>query len=379
MKIVLFNWRCRAHPAKGGAEVFTEEILQRWAAYGHDVTLFSSAVDGFDDVSWANGIRHVRRGSRWTVYREAQRWWREIGAHEGIDLVIDEVNTRPFLCHQWVGSTPHIVLMHQLAKDVWNYEMPLPAALVGRHLLEPRWLRSLRYTPVMTVSDSSRESMIAAGLQRIVVVPEGIDDAPVAEVTVKNDRPSVVFVGRMASNKRPDHAVAAVEIARRLVPDLQLDLVGEGPLRQKLAERGDHVIAHGFVSAADKRRIVSKAHVQVVTSVREGWGLIVDEAALLGVPSIGYDVAGLRDSLRAAGGRIVAPRPEALAEALIEDLPDLVATPRRRGWFGGATSWDDVAASVLATAVEHATSTDPAIDLTDRVDPRETTEERVTP
>ena len=364
MKIVLFNFRCRAHPASGGAEVFTEEILTRWAAFGHDVTLFSSAVEGLPEVSSSKGVRHVRRGSKWSVYREARRWWAEVGSAEDVDLVIDEVNTRPFECHKWVGSTPHIALMHQLAKEVWFFEMPLPVALLGRYVLEPHWLRSLRHTPVMTVSRSSRRSLIDAGLQRLVVVPEGIEAGPSEDVSVKADRPTAVFVGRMAANKRPADAVKAVELARAFVPDLELHLVGDGPQLERLANRGDHVVAHGYVSQSEKEQIVARAHVQIVTSVREGWGLVVDEAALLGTPSIGYDVDGLRDSVAAANGCIVEPRPEAMAEALIDRVPALVGGPSQSGWYGGALPWDDVAVSVLATAVENAEVAGGKIDLT---------------
>ncbi|NNE75107.1 MAG: glycosyltransferase family 4 protein, partial [Acidimicrobiales bacterium] len=310
MKIALFNWRDLAHPASGGAEVFTEQVLQRWAQWGHDVTLFSSAVDGRPAEEHADGVRYVRGGSRFGVYREARRWWREVGADAGFDLVIDEVNTRPFGCHRWVTGVPVVALMHQLAREVWFFEMPLPAALLGRYVLEPRWLRSMRHVPVMTISDSSRASLVDNGLQRVSVVPVGIaPDADQIPTQVAPSNPTVVFVGRMAANKRPHHAVRAVEIARQFIPNLEIHLVGDGPLRAGLARRGDHVVAHGFVSAAEKRRIVANAHAQLVTSVREGWGLVVDEAARLGTPSFAYDVAGLCDSVAAADGHVVQPRP----------------------------------------------------------------------
>lgn len=353
MKIVVFNWRDRAHPAAGGAEVYTEEVLTRWAAAGHTVTLFSSAVADRPAVEHRHGIEHVRRGGRFSVYRAARQWWADEGRRRGYDLVVDEVNTRPFGCHQWAADHAVVALFHQLAREVWFHEMPLPVAAAGRFVLEPRWLRSMRDVPCLTVSESSRRSLVAAGLTRVCVTPQGIttpgDKVPAA--AEKESVPTVVFVGRLAANKRPDHAADAVEMARGLVPDLRLWLIGDGPERRRLAERGDHITAHGFVSAADKRHLVSRAHALVVTSVREGWGLVVDEAAHAGTPTIGYDVPGLRDSVPAAGGVLVEPRPEALAEALIERLPALVAQPRRTGWAGGAVGWDVVADEALRRAL----------------------------
>src|SRR5262249_60057057 len=70
---------------------------------------------------------------------------------------------------------------------------------------------------------------------------------------------------------------------------------------------------------------LATAHVLVATSVREGWGLNVSEAAACGTPSIGYRVAGLVDSVTASGGALVEPTPAALGEALrrffSRDLP----------------------------------------------------------
>ena len=46
LKILLFNWRCWLNPAMGGAEVFTREILTRWAKDGHEITLFTAEFPG---------------------------------------------------------------------------------------------------------------------------------------------------------------------------------------------------------------------------------------------------------------------------------------------------------------------------------------------
>ncbi len=45
---------------------------------------------------------------------------------------------------------------------------------------------------------------------------------------------------------------------------------------------------------------MSRAHIILVPAVREGLGLVVTEANALGTPAVGYDVPGLRDSIRHA-------------------------------------------------------------------------------
>jgi glycosyltransferase involved in cell wall biosynthesis len=61
-----------------------------------------------------------------------------------------------------------------------------------------------------------------------------------------------------------------------------------------------------------------RAHVLVSTSIREGWGLNVSEAAMCGTPTIGYSVPGLVDSIPASGGALVDPDPKALGQALFD-------------------------------------------------------------
>ena len=114
----------------------------------------------------------LRRGGRIGVYREARRYWRREGDGQ-YDLVVDCVNTRPFLCPRFVRNVPIVAVIHQVAREIWRYETPWPISVLGRYLLEPTWLRAYRDVPVVTVSESSRESLAEYGLRRITVVPEG--------------------------------------------------------------------------------------------------------------------------------------------------------------------------------------------------------------
>ena len=54
---------------------------------------------------------------------------------------------------------------------------------------------------------------------------------------------------------------------------------------------------HGFVPEARKREIVAGSLLHLNTSQGEGWGLCVLEAAALGVPTVAFDVPGLRDAI----------------------------------------------------------------------------------
>jgi glycosyltransferase involved in cell wall biosynthesis len=350
MRILICNWKDLRHPLAGGAEVYTHEIARRWVAAGHPVTLFCAAVDGAPPVADVDGVRVVRGGGRLGVYRAARDYYRSTGSGR-FDLVIDEVNTRPFGCPRWVTDTPVVALIHQVCREIWHCEMPPPVAVLGRYVLEPAWLRPYRNVPVLTVSPSSQDSLRRYGLREVAVVPAGIARRPRPEVP-REPRPTVVFVGRLASNKGPLAALNAFQLLRRQMPEARMWFVGDGPQRATLAARATPgVTLFGRVSHAERDELLARAHVLVVTSVREGWGLVVDEAAAMGTPTVGYDRPGLRDSVPPADGVLVEPTPAALASALEHGLPEWTAAPATSGWRGGATDWDTVADTVLAEAV----------------------------
>jgi glycosyltransferase involved in cell wall biosynthesis len=351
MRILIYNWRDLAHPKAGGAEVYTDQIARHWVEAGHDVTLFCSAVDGKPERETVDGgYQVVRRGGPHGVYGAARKYWeREARGH--FDLVIDEVNTRPFRCPRWVTGVPVIALIHQVAREVWFHETSLPVALVGRYWLEPHWLAAYRDIPTVTLSESSRQSLQDYGLRNVAVVPVGFDPLVITEpLPPKEPTPTFVFVGRLAWNKRPHDAIEAFSFARKEMPDARLWVIGTGPMEQKLRERATPGVEFlGWVDEKEKRDRIARSHALLVTSVREGWGLVVTEAASVGTPSIGYNVPGLRDSIAASGGILADPRPNDLGSTLIVKLPALLAGTHRAA-PGGVTSWAQVATSMLANA-----------------------------
>jgi len=350
LRILILNWRDITHPQAGGAEVYTHNIANEWVKAGHSVTLFCAAIDERPAVEDFDGIHIIRRGTRHGVYREAKRFYRLEGKGN-FDLVVDEVNTRPFGAPQWVNDVPVIALIHQVCREIWFYETPFPIAFVGRYLLEPLWLHGYRDVLTVTVSESSKVSLENYGLTRVVVVPEGLRFAGERLKVPRESKPTIIFVGRLSANKRPEDAIRAFELLREAMPTAVLWVIGTGPMEDKLrlsAPEGVQFL--GKVSESEKIERLARAHVLILTSVREGWGLVVTEAAAVGTPTIAYDVAGLRDSVRASNGLLTAPNPEHLSSVLQEFLgawgrdgsPDI--SPE------GVIPWSEVAERILAIA-----------------------------
>ncbi|WP_027345788.1 glycosyltransferase family 4 protein [Hamadaea tsunoensis] len=347
MKILILNWKDLAHPAAGGAEIYTHEVARRWVRDGHAVTLVCAAVAGRPESEVVDGVLVRRMGSRLGVYGAARRWYADHGRGR-FDVVIDEVNTKPFGAATWAAGTPVVGLIHQVCREIWHAQVNPLLAPVGRYLLEPRWLSRFRGTPVVTVSPSSAASLAEHGLSDITVVPPGLDLRPRPDVT-RAAAPTLISVGRLSPTKRPEHILAALRLVRRSIPDTELWFVGDGPLRDRLTRHAPAGVRFfGRVGDETRDELLARAHVHVITSVREGWAMVVDEAAAMGTPTIGYDRPGLRDSIPSAAGVLTAPNPAALAEEITARLPGHVEQPAPAGWRGGTADWDLVAERLLA-------------------------------
>jgi glycosyltransferase involved in cell wall biosynthesis len=126
----------------------------------------------------------------------------------------------------------------------------------------------------------------------------------------------------------------------------------EKKLRKNLP---DGVSLLGHVSYEERQSRLSQAQVLVATTVREGWGLNVSEAAAVGTPTIGYDSPGLRDSIPMSGGLVVTVSPDALAQAIIDFFQGkIVITPKI-----ATRPWSDVCAQIefeLQSAVDRTRS-----------------------
>jgi glycosyltransferase involved in cell wall biosynthesis len=283
----------------GGAEIFTHELTTRWAKAGHKVTLFTAAFPGCKKEETIDDVKIIRSGNRFSVFSEAKKFYKKRFKWEHFDLIIDEVNTRPFFVHTFIKNNELVVaLIHQLAREYWFYETKWPLSSIG-HYLENRWLQKYVDIPTVTVSDSTYMDLATLGLKRLFIIPEGVNFEPLSHVPHKSSYPVIVYSGRLKKAKRPIHALKAFEEVKAKFSDAELWIIGDGPIRrelEKVSYRG--VKFYGALDNFERRNLIEQSWVLVHPGVREGWGLNVIEANALGVPTVAYSVPGLRDSVQ---------------------------------------------------------------------------------
>lgn len=347
MRILWLTWKDKEHSTAGGAELVNEEIAKRLVKKGHEIIFLVRGEKNLRQRTRRHGFEVVRVcPSRLFPLASAVHYWRYLRGWA--DLIIEEINTIPYLS-KFYARQPVVLFFHQLSGRVLSYQQPFPLARLGQ-LAEKIYLRWINDLAVITVSKSTRDDLVRHGFafSQINLIPQGIKLRPLDTLPpldeVKAPEPTLLFLGTLRPMKRPEAAIRAFEIARSSLTNLKLQIAGApGPRRyhQKLLQRmrdsvySDEITYWGRVSEQQKVELLRRAHLLLVTSVKEGWGLVVSEANSQGTPAVAYNVDGLRDSVRDQQTGLLTPEsPRALARAIIRLLEEreLYQTLRRNAW-----------------------------------------------
>ncbi|HSX29411.1 MAG TPA: glycosyltransferase family 4 protein [Candidatus Saccharimonadales bacterium] len=350
MNILWLAWKDFSHPKRGGAEVVLQELTTRQAAESHTVTLLTAKHPGSQTTeTLPNGVHVIRiGGNRYTHPLLALLYYLR-HLRGTFDVVIETVNTAPYFSLLFLGKAKGIALYHQLAREIWHYETKPPVSFLGYYIMEPlaTWLLGRSKAQLVTVSESTKRDLAKFGWDttKAYIISEGICVTPLTDLknAAKWSRPTMLSFGAVRAMKRTLDQVKAFEVAKQQVPDLQLKIAGDvsgdygRTVLDYIAKSPYHadITCLGRVTEQQKIDLMRRSHIITVTSVKEGWGLIVTEAASQGTPAVVYDVDGLRDSvIDSQTGIITRTTPKALAAGIVTLLgnPNAYRTLQYDGW-----------------------------------------------
>jgi glycosyltransferase involved in cell wall biosynthesis len=378
LRVAVVNWRDPWHPSAGGAEQYAWQMAVGLLARGARVWYLTARGPGQSRRERRDGVELIRVGSRLSVYPRTLGW---LAAHRrSFDVVLDCENGIPFFT-PWVlpRRVPVLCVMHHVHDEQFGVHFSPLMAAIGRFLEGPVARRTYRRHACVAVSQST----VTAMRQRlgwtgpIHVVPNGLTPDCFERPGPKRQEEEatiLTWVGRLVAHKRVERVL---DVAERLRGQAVVEVIGRGPaaapLGAEIAARSlaDQVRLRGFLPEADKRAAVAGSLLHLNTSQGEGWGLCVLEAAALGVPTVAYDVDGLRDAVRdgETGWLVRADqRIEDVTERAVKELADPVrraeiAVACRR--WAGRFDWDSSAsllAGLIAAAVHGSVRGGPASD-----------------
>lgn len=190
------------------------------------------------------------------------------------------------------------------------------------------------------VSSAMKKVAMKMGVNsgKISVMPMGVDlineFKPVPEIKRNDQR--LIFVGRLVEKKGASCLLDAMASVTKAIPDAELLIVGDGPLRTTLEQKAkqlgldDHVQFHGSVPHHQLPELYSSASIAVVPSIidsagdQEGLGLVIIEAMGCGCAVIASDLDAIRDIVNNKTGLLAKPSSSSdLAEKIQTLLLDL--------------------------------------------------------
>jgi glycosyltransferase involved in cell wall biosynthesis len=199
-------------------------------------------------------------------------------------------------------------------------------AFVSNGTQATRYLHELGIAPSCVVTSRLASPLADAAIAaRAFAAPLGRETAG----------PRFLYVGRLIDRKRPLQLIDAFARVVSEVPAARLTVVGDGPLSAEVAQaakRCENVSVLGRREGDALAAVYQDADILVIPSVREVWGLVVDEALAHGLYVIATDeTSSALDLVDEASGTLVpADDPAALTRAMVSAARTLDREPAVR-------------------------------------------------
>jgi glycosyltransferase involved in cell wall biosynthesis len=365
----------------GGAEKWYRELASTFVIAGDEVTYLTRRQWEKDDPPIIEGVEVVavmgpadlydRKGNRRII--ETLRFgfgvFRHLLRYRGR---YDVVHLCAFPYFSLIGS--RVALIGTRATigvdwfEVWSarYWAGYLGPLLGRLGLIVQ--RCIRLTPTaFAYSDLAAGRLVADGARRPPVRLRGMhpgDISPTPGPPGTTSDGLVLWIGRLIPEKRATLVPSVMARLRTTHPEVKALIIGAGPqsglLRAAITEAGvgDAVRAPGFVDRSVVEEALRAADCLLVTSRREGYGVVVLEAAARGTPVVvveAEDNAAAELIEQGVNGYCVASDdPQAIADAIRRVLDE--GAPLRKTtqeWFERSSEQTGSADVVLATYGGH--------------------------
>lgn len=334
-RILFLSWKDILHPAAGGAEIYTDALATHMAKT-HEVTYFTSRFPGSSKSEQHHGYIIIRKGNIVTTILYAWIYWHINIFRQSYSLIVDQVHGVPFFTNFYIRRPQSITLIYEVAGVLWSRILPMNVGL----LLDALWLRMYKNRMFATISNSTQQELIAHHIpsHNIHILPLFVSQA-YSVIPQKHSPIHIVILGRIAPVKRIEHAIEAFKILQRHIPTIKLIIAGKyESTYSEYSKKIERMIAHNpsitliyNCSEEQKKDLLQQSHLLCMPSEKEGYGIVILEAAACGTPAVGYNVPGIRDAIQHTITGMISMKetPEELATSML----DILTTPDRYQGF----------------------------------------------
>jgi glycosyltransferase involved in cell wall biosynthesis len=362
----------------GGAERWYRALAERLAQEGHDVTYVTLRQWERKEPPVLDGVRVVTVGPRFDLYTKSGRRRVLPPLVFGLGVLTHLLRRGRSYDVVHTCSFPYFSLlaaalarrMHRYGLVVdwqevwtgayWRDYLGSVGGVIG-HRVQRLCAHVSQQAFCFSRLHASR--LRAEGLHGEVIVLEGEYVGSLEPPLVREAEPLVLFAGRMIPEKRAPLAVSAFGLAASRVDGLRGEFYGDGPERPavlgSIAEQGlaQVLSAPGFVESSRVEEAFGRAMCLLSTSSREGYGMVVIEAAAHATPSVvvaGEDNASVELIEEGVNGVVASSdNPAVIADAIVRvHEAGMAMRQSTAAWFienGERLSLGSSLAKVLAT------------------------------
>ena len=381
MNILVINYEYP--PLGGGGGIFTRDLVENFAKK-HNVDLVTSHFSGLKKTESINNVTIYRvpvlgRRSLYSATMSSLLSFPFASIAKCIQLFrskkYDIINTHfavptgpTGMILSGLSRIPNVLSIH--GSDIYN---PVRKTSPHRHAVL-RWaVRSVLKNAAKVVAQSTdirycAEAFYAPG-RDITIIPLGLPDRtfnPASRETLlmQNGKFYIISIGRMTEVKGYDFLIRAIGLLRERGADTNLVLIGDGPERVRLenlsAKLGlsDRIKFTGWLSHEKKFQYLSACDIYVMSSLHEGFGVVLLEAMSCGLPIIATNKGGQTDIIKEGrNGILIQPYD---AEMLADAISRLAESPDKRRAMSATNKEDVKNYGISAVAKRY-------LDLFDRV------------
>ena len=357
LKILWLAHRDPLNPKAGGAERIIYEVAIRLINNGHKVSVLAGGWKNCKKEEYLNEIRIMRFGER-------------IGPHIALPvyllknkyniIIADLGHAVPWISPILLRKKIVVSFLHLHARS-----LPGQVGRLLRRLItvsEKLYFFFYHKSHFVTISNTSLHDLENLGIKskNISLINPGVN-SELFHPSIKTEHPSLVYFGGMRPYKRPLETLYLLKELRKEISDLKLTMIGDGPSKHELErlcaelDLRENVVFTGRISDNEVAKVVASSWLNIHTSVTEGWGISIIEAASAGTPTVAFKVPGVSDSVENGfnGTTVEDGNRKELVDAALNILREpkkwwssSIEVARKYSWDRTANLWENLIAEL---------------------------------
>ena len=307
---------------KGGGEYVFNLIAKSLSEQGHLVWVITNKVK--------NEVYPVQKNINFTFVPPLLEYkgGLPLGFYENITYVINSINKglkiiknekidiihsnnfSPALAGSILSALcgkPHITTVHDVfslcGKNYWKLWGKQTNSSRINVMLAPFFEKMIvksKCAAIHTVSEATKEDLLQIGTKKpIYVIPNSIEVSNTLNLEIIPFQ--FIYIGRLVFYKNLEVVIKAINLVKKIYPEILLLIVGDGPHRKNLQKLvmdlnlEENIKFLGFVANEEKLKLLATSQALVFPSLCEGFGLVILESFAQKKPVLVSNVRPLSD------------------------------------------------------------------------------------